>query len=106
MAQQESGNDMPIMVGAIVVGLIACGVFFFMRQDPTPAPTPAEPVRAPLSAQAVTPTMIETTGKPAEQQAGGTGLAGRSGGGAAGPAVAGASGGQPVGPVAAGVSGG
>jgi hypothetical protein len=97
MAQQESSNDLPVIVGAIVVGLIAVGIFFFMRKEPVPAPTPAEPVRAPLNAQAVTPRMIETNSEAAppqgggQQAGGGGGLVGAPGGGAPG---GGAPGGQ------------
>jgi hypothetical protein len=88
MAQQENTNDMPVMVGALVVGLIACGIFFFMKKDPVAAPTATQPVKTPVNAQAVQPTMIETKGTLPDAAAGGGGAPG-GGGAAAGPAAGG-----------------
>lgn len=107
MAQQESSNDLPVIVGAIVVGLIAIGIFFFMRREATPAPAAPEPVRGPVNVTAVAPRYVETKVAPTppegRQGGGGTevGAMGAGGGAAAGGAGAGRQG-----PVAAGVSGG
>lgn len=84
---QENSNDLPVIVGAVVVGLIAIGIFYFTKAEPVPAPTPATPVTGPLNAQAVAPVMIPTTGaseKPPAAPAGEAGAAPAAGGGGGG----------------------
>ncbi len=84
---QENSNDLPVIVGAVVVGLIAIGIFYFTKSDPTPAPVPAAPVTGPLNAKAVAPVMVQTTGaseKPPAAPAGGSSAAPASGGGGGG----------------------
>ncbi|RMG23861.1 MAG: hypothetical protein D6724_07395 [Armatimonadetes bacterium] len=84
---------MPIVVGALVFGLIAIGVFFFMRKDPVLPPQPAEPVRTPVVVQPVQPTLVETSGPAFEGGQTGGSTSGGGGGGAAsrrGPSIAGA----------------
>jgi uncharacterized membrane protein YgcG len=101
MASEQTQYDLPIVVGAAVFGLIAIGVFFFMRKDPVLPAQPAEPVRTPVVAQPVAPTMVETSGPAGNNQQGAGGTVGggsRAGGGATGgggseaPAVAGSAG--------------
>ncbi len=104
MAQPESSNDLPVIVGAAVVGLIAVGIFFFMRKEPIPAPVPEEPVRAALNAQAVTPRLIETKGEPEEAASGAGGQL--IGGGAVGGGGGGGPSAGREGPMAMGLSGG
>lgn len=95
MASEQTQYDLPIVVGAVVFGLIAVAVFFFMRNEPTLPPQPAEPVRTPVVVQPVQPTMVETSGPTGDQQTGGS-TSGGGGGGAAGgrggPAIGGMSG--------------
>lgn len=101
MASEQTQYDLPIVVGAAVFGLIAIGVFFFMRKDPVLPAQPAEPIRTPVVAQPVAPTMIETSGPAgSNQQGSGAAVSGgsRAGGGASGggggeaPAFAGSAG--------------
>jgi hypothetical protein len=94
MAAEQNQYDMPIVVGAFVFGLIAIGVFFFMRGEPVLPPQPAEPVRTPIVVQPVQPTLVETSGPAFEggQTGGSTSGGGGGGGGAAsrrGPVAAG-----------------
>lgn len=81
---QENSNDLPVIVGAVVVGLIAIGIFYFTKAEHVPAPIPATPVTGALNAKAVAPMMIQTTGsseKPPAAPAADAGAAGASGGG-------------------------
>ena len=96
MAEQNT-YDLPVMVGAAVVGLIAIGLFWYMRPEPVAPAPPTVPVTAPLSAQAAPVAMVETSGsgKPGENQGGGIGTAGagpggklQGGGGAGGASAA------------------
>lgn len=102
---QETSNDLPVIVGAILVGIIAIGIFYFMRAEPQPPAAPEQPVLTEPATQAVAPMMIDTTAKPFGQEAGATGA---GGGGAVptGPSTAGAAapgGGGGGGPTAVGV---
>lgn len=102
MASEQTQYDLPIVVGAAVFGLIAIGVFFFMRNDPVLPAQPAEPIRTPVVAQPVAPTMIETSGPAGSQQQsggavggssrGGGSVGGSAGGGGEAPAFAGSAG--------------
>lgn len=94
MASEQTQYDLPIVVGAAVFGLIAIGVFFFMRKDPVLPAQPAEPIRTPVVAQPVAPTMVETSGPEGDQQTGGSTSGGGGGGGGArgGPTIGGMSG--------------
>lgn len=65
MAESSSINntyDMPVMVGAAVVGLIAMGIFYYTAREPVAPPKPIHPTDAPLNAQAAPVTMIDTSG--------------------------------------------
>lgn len=102
---QETSNDLPVIVGAIVVGVIAIGIFYFMRAEPQPPAAPEQPVLTEPATQAVAPVMIDTTAKPFGQQGGGTGAGGGGAVPTGGPSAAGAAGpGGGGGPVAAGVA--
>jgi hypothetical protein len=94
MAQQNT-YDLPIMVGAAIVGAIACGLFWYMRPEPVRPPAPTEPITTPLNAQAAPVTMVETNGSGKADQnqavggpAGAGPVAGKLGG-AGGPAAPG-----------------
>ncbi len=111
MAQHQTSNDLPVIVGAVVVGLIAIGIFYFTRAEPIPAPTPEQPVRGEPAATAAAPVMTNTKVEPFDIQQGGMSGGGAMGGGVMGgsaPTMGGAAGGgqgQPAGPMRAGVSG-
>lgn len=109
MAQQESSNDLPVIVGAVVVGLIAIGIFFFMRREPAAAPAAPEPVRGSVNVTAVAPRFVETKVAPTPpegRQAGaGGGVVGAGGTGGGAPA-GGAAGGDRMGPSVAGLAAG
>jgi hypothetical protein len=89
---EQSNYDMPVMVGALVVGLIAVGIFWFTKPDPVQPPPPAEPVTTPINPQAIPTVMIDTDGKSDSQQGGlqGPAPAAGAGGGGGGPMRAGA----------------
>jgi len=72
MAESTSPStyDMPVMVGAAVVGLIAMGIFFYTARDPVAPPKPVHPTDAPLNAQAAPVAMIDTSGSGAPAAAG------------------------------------
>lgn len=93
MAESSLSNtyDMPVMVGAAVVGAIAIGLFFYMAREPIAPPAPTQPTSAPLNAAAAPVVMIETdgTGQAGNQQGGGPAPIG------GGPAPAGGAGPTP-----------
>jgi hypothetical protein len=62
MSDSSSNYDMPVMVGAIVVGLIACGIFFYTKPEPIRPPAPPEPIFTPPTTAAASPVMIDTSG--------------------------------------------
>jgi len=104
---QETSNDLPVIVGAIVVGVIAVGIFYFMRAEPQPPAAPEQPVLTEPATQAVAPVMIDTTAKPFGQQGGEIGAAGGGALPTSSPSPTGAAapgGGGGGGPVAAGVA--
>ncbi|MER3413851.1 MAG: hypothetical protein C4341_06360 [Armatimonadota bacterium] len=96
MASEQSQYDLPIVVGAVVFGLIATAAFFFMRNEPSLPPQPAEPIRTPVAVQPVQPTMVNTSGPAGGGQTGGStsGVGGGAGaaGGRRGPAIGGMTG--------------
>ncbi len=77
---ESNTYDMPVMVGAGLVCLIAIGIFWYTRPEPVRPVPPAEPITTPLNAQAAPVVMVETsgTGKPGE---GGPAIGGAVGGG-------------------------
>lgn len=84
--------DLPVMVGAGFVCLVAIGIFWYTRPEPVRPAPPAEPITTSLNAQAAPVVMVETSGsgKPGE----------------GGPAVGGAVGGMTSAPTAVGKSSG
>ncbi|MCL6623435.1 MAG: hypothetical protein K6T17_02305 [Fimbriimonadales bacterium] len=79
---QQSSNDLPVIVGALIVGLLACAVFFFMRSTPTLPPAPEEPRRDPLNPQPVQIVQVDTAGT-WKEGAGAPGQVGTAGAGRA-----------------------
>ncbi|MCE7900374.1 MAG: hypothetical protein DYH07_09805 [Armatimonadetes bacterium ATM1] len=80
------------MVGAVVVGLIATGIFFFMRKEPQAVSPPTKPITTPVVTAAAATVMVETQGQISgpNGQVGGAAAGGQgatAGGG--GPSVAG-----------------
>jgi hypothetical protein len=81
MAESTSPStyELPVRVGAAVVGLIAIGLFWYMSEPGVAPPAPPQPTTAPLNAAAAPVVMIETSGSgsPTQQGAmGGTPLGG------------------------------
>ncbi|MFN8140657.1 MAG: hypothetical protein U0R49_12755 [Fimbriimonadales bacterium] len=77
MAQESSGMDVPVMVGAAVVGLIALGIFYFTKADPVKPGAPVEPAKGAPTVTAAAPVMKDTKGTVGTD--GGGGGAGGSG---------------------------
>lgn len=91
MAATQSSNDLPVMVGAVVVGLIATGIFFFMRKEPQAVSPPTKPITTPVATAAAATVMVETQGPisgPNGQVGGAAGGQGATAGGG-GPSVSG-----------------
>ncbi|MCH8275377.1 MAG: hypothetical protein IH851_11365 [Armatimonadetes bacterium] len=88
---QHTSNDLPVRVGAVVVGLIAVGVFYFMKHDAVKPLTPAEPTKEILNPLPVATVMIDTSGSTGGQQMRGTTVGGRGaqGSGRETPSIAG-----------------
>ncbi|MEM4408900.1 MAG: hypothetical protein QXI19_09180 [Candidatus Caldarchaeum sp.] len=59
---QQSSNDLPIIVGALLVGLLFIIIFFFMRSTPMLPQPPTEPKRDPLNPQPVQIVQVDTAG--------------------------------------------
>ncbi|MEO7453597.1 MAG: hypothetical protein ABIV13_02405 [Fimbriimonadales bacterium] len=64
MAESTSPStyELPVRVGAAVVGAIAIGLFAYMSEPGVAPPAPAQPTTAPLNAAAAPVVMIETSG--------------------------------------------
>jgi hypothetical protein len=64
MAESTSPStyELPVRVGAVVVGLIAIGLFWYMSEPGVAPPAPVQPTTAPLNAAAAPVVMIETSG--------------------------------------------
>ncbi len=75
MSQQPS-NDLPIIVGALIVGLLTIIIFFFTRSTPTLPPAPEEPRKEPLNPQPVQIVQVDTAGTWKEGAGGTPGQAG------------------------------
>jgi|SRR5688572_5104769 len=92
MAESTSPStyELPVRVGALVVGAIAIGLFAYMSEPGVAPPAPPQPTTAPLNAAAAPVVMIETSGSgAAANQSGGPAPIG-------GPTAAGAPGGGPT----------
>ena len=70
MAESTSPStyELPVRVGAAVVGLIAIGLFWYMSEPGVAPPAPVQPTTAPLNAAAAPVVMIETSGSGAAAQ--------------------------------------
>lgn len=71
--------DLPVIVGAVVVGLIAVGVFYFTRAEPIKPAPPVEPAKGAPTVTAGAPVMKDTKGVTGTGEAGGA-AAGAAGG--------------------------
>jgi hypothetical protein len=70
MAESTSPStyELPVRVGAAVVGFIAIGLFWYMSEPGVAPPAPVQPTTAPLNAAAAPVVMIETAGSGAAAQ--------------------------------------
>ncbi len=62
MAQENSGMDLPVIVGAVVVGLIAVVVFYFTKAEPVIPAAPVVPSKQMPTVTATAPVMKDTQG--------------------------------------------
>ena len=91
MAESTSPStyELPVRVGAAVVGLIAIGLFWYMSEPGVAPSAPVQPTTAPLNAAAAPVVMIDTAGAGAAAAQPGGPVGGPVGGPIGGPTPAG-----------------
>jgi hypothetical protein len=77
---ETNAYDLPVIVGAAVVGLLAIGVFYYTARPAVAPPPPPEPILTPLTATAAPVGMVDTSGSGEAAQPGAGGPMAMGGG--------------------------